>query len=86
MASLIELLGSQKAVDEAKEAARTVLQSAIASAFGNLEIEEPKLLAPVRKMADDWIDATLPKLRTLLDKWVDDTILKVTKLKVTKGE
>jgi len=85
MASLIELLGSQAAVDEAKEAARTVLQSAIASAFGNLAIAEPKLLAPVRKMADDWVDATIPKFRKMLDSWVDDAILKVTKLKLTKG-
>jgi hypothetical protein len=78
MASMIELLGSQQAVDEAKKAAQDVVEVAIAHALGAIELDEDtKLLPPVKRMIGQAVDENLPKIRKMLDQFVDDTLLKL---------
>jgi hypothetical protein len=69
-------------IEEAKKAAQDITETAVASLFGNLELAlQPKILDPIAKTLDGFVDRTLAKL----DKFIDQQLKKV-RISIGEGE
>lgn len=82
MASLIELLGSQQAVDEAKAALVEAMETGTANALGKFEFDEAKILAPLEALGN----RLLTRFDESLKAQEDRIVAKVLNLRITQGD
>lgn len=78
--TFLDWIGVPENVALAKKAAQSVVETAIASALGNLELDlQPRILDPIAGTMDRFVTHTLEQL----DKFVDKQLAKLKNVRVS---